>query len=108
MSSRSSPGIRQPMISSSSPPGWPNTTTGRTSRSAGAFDAAVMLNPLPGAQRTFGTFGVSESAADYLDRLLKVAPKHDSHHDGTMLLLGGFPAGAATHQGVIEAVQRSL
>jgi hypothetical protein len=70
-----------------------------------SFDAAVMLNPLPGAQRTFGTFGVSESAADYLDRLLEVAPKRDSHHDGTMLLLGGFPAGAATHQGVIEAVR---
>ncbi|MHB8290595.1 MAG: SLOG domain-containing protein [Acidimicrobiales bacterium] len=70
-----------------------------------AFDAAVMLDPLPGAPLTFGNFGVSESAADYLGRLQEVVPVRDDHHDGTMLLLGAFPSGGATHQGVIEAVQ---
>ena len=70
-----------------------------------AFDAAVMLDPLPGAPLTFGNFGVSESAADYLGRLQEVSPLRDDHHDGSMLLLGAFPSGVATHQGVIEAVQ---
>jgi BMFP domain-containing protein YqiC len=70
-----------------------------------AFDAAVMLDPLPGAPLTFGNFGVSESAADYLGRLQEVVPVRDDHHDGTMLLLGAFPSGVATHQGIIEAVQ---
>jgi hypothetical protein len=70
-----------------------------------AFDAAVMLDPLPGAPLTFGSFGVSESAADYLGRLQEVHPVQDDHHDGSLLLLGAFPSGGATHQGVIEAVQ---
>lgn len=71
-----------------------------------AFDAAVLLDPLPGAPLSFGGFGVSEPATDYLGRLQEVtALARDDHHEGTLLLLGAFPSAVVTHQGVIEAVQ---
>lgn len=70
-----------------------------------AFDAAVLLDPLPGARLGFSEFGISESAGDYLGRLRQVAPRRDQHHDGTLLLLGAFPSAVGSHQAVIEAVR---
>lgn len=70
-----------------------------------AFDAAVLLDPLPGAPLGFSEFGISESAGDYLGRLRQVRPSRDQHHDGTLLLLGAFPSAVGSHQAVIEAVR---
>ena len=70
-----------------------------------AFDAAVLLDPLPGMPQSFSEFGIREPAGDYLGRLRQVAPARDQYHDGTLLLLGAFPSAVGSHQAVIEAVR---
>jgi SLOG cluster2/TIR domain len=70
-----------------------------------AFDAAVMLDPLPGASTRFSEFGVVEPARDYLKSLEQPTNTRGSSHDGTLLLLGAFPTAVSTHAAVIEAVQ---
>jgi hypothetical protein len=70
-----------------------------------AFDAAVMLSPLPGGSIAFSDFGVVQAAQEYLTTLAAPAIARGSGHDGTLLLLGSFPTAVSTHAAVIEAVQ---
>lgn len=71
-----------------------------------AFDAAVMLDPLPGAAKLFSDFGVMEHSGDYLGRLLPERVfERSSAHDESMLLLGAFPSNVALHGQVIDAVR---
>lgn len=70
-----------------------------------AFDAAVMLSPLPGGSVAFGDFGVVQPAQDYLTGLAPASVPKGPSHDGVLLLLGAFPSAISTHAAVIEAVQ---
>lgn len=73
-------------------------------RTCRAFDAAVLLDPMPSNTEIFGDWGVVENAGRYLEQLPDPASELASTRPRPLLLLGAFPESAESHEPVKEAV----
>jgi hypothetical protein len=73
-------------------------------RECRAFDAAIMLVPLPVATHAVTEWSVVESARRYLRNVTEPATGPSEQRPPGLLLLGAFPKGPLSQQAVIDAV----
>lgn len=73
-------------------------------RTCRAFDAAVLLDPMPSSTELFGDWGVVENTGRYLERLPDPIAALPSSRPRPLLLLGAFPQAPGSHEPVKEAV----
>ena len=73
-------------------------------RTCRAFDAAVLLDPMPTGTEVFGDWGVVENTGRYLQYLPDPVPAIASKRPRPLLMLGAFPEAPESHELVKEAV----
>jgi hypothetical protein len=73
-------------------------------RTCRAFDAAVLLDPMPGGTEIFGDWGVVENTGRYLEHLPDITTATVAASPRPLLLLGAFPEVPESHERVKEAV----